>query len=146
MLIEDQHPHNKSIMVAVLGAPNVGKSSLINCLLGTDLSVVTNKPQTTRNIIQGIYNDSETQIVFVDTEFTNFDKPDLISIGCATSNNHYWYSENSEFNRDGSTEWVIKNIYRYRIGDYRMLCKIQKNDIQIEAIRFAHRRESYKFF
>ena len=47
MLIQDQHYNNKSIMVSVLGAPNVGKSSLINYLLGMDLSVVTNKPQTT---------------------------------------------------------------------------------------------------
>jgi GTP-binding protein Era len=49
MLLENQHPHNKAIMVSVLGAPNAGKSSLINCLIGMDLSVVTNKPQTTRN-------------------------------------------------------------------------------------------------
>ena len=49
MLIEHQHPDNKSIMVAILGAPNVGKSSLVNYLLGMDLSIVTSKPQTTRN-------------------------------------------------------------------------------------------------
>lgn len=67
MLIEDQHPHNKSIMVAVLGAPNVGKSSLINCLLGTDLSVVTNKPQTTRNKFHCVLTVDRTEIVMVDT-------------------------------------------------------------------------------
>ena len=43
MLIEHQHPSNKSIMVSVLGAPNVGKSSFVNNLMGFDLSVVTNK-------------------------------------------------------------------------------------------------------
>ena len=47
MLIEHQHPSNKSIMVSVLGAPNVGKSSFVNNN-GFDLSVVTNKPQTTK--------------------------------------------------------------------------------------------------
>lgn len=67
MLIEDQHPHNKSIMVSVLGAPNVGKSSLINCLLGTDLSVVTNKPQTTRNKFHCVFTVDRTEIVMVDT-------------------------------------------------------------------------------
>jgi GTPase len=67
MLIEDQHPLNKSIMVAVLGAPNVGKSSLINCLLGTDLTVVTSKPQTTRNKFHCVFTVDRTEIVMVDT-------------------------------------------------------------------------------
>ena len=67
MLIENQHPHNRSIMVAVLGAPNVGKSSMINYLLGTDLTVVTQKPQTTRNHIHCVMTVDLTEIVLVDT-------------------------------------------------------------------------------
>ena len=67
MLIEDQHPDNRSIMVAVLGAPNVGKSSLINYLLGTDLSVVTNKAQTTRNKFHCVFTVDRSEIVLVDT-------------------------------------------------------------------------------
>lgn len=67
MLLEDQHPHNKAIMVAVLGAPNVGKSSLINCLLGTDLTVVTSKPQTTRNKFHCVFTVDRTEVVLVDT-------------------------------------------------------------------------------
>lgn len=67
MLLEDQHPHNKAIMVAVLGAPNVGKSSLINVLLGTDLTVVTSKPQTTRNKFHCVFNIDRTEVVMVDT-------------------------------------------------------------------------------
>lgn len=67
MLIENQHPDNKSIMVAILGAPNVGKSSLVNYLLGMDLSIVTNKPQTTRNKFHCILTIDRTEIVLVDT-------------------------------------------------------------------------------
>ena len=67
MLIEDQHPHNKSITVSVLGAPNVGKSSLINYLIGVDLSVVTSKAQTTRNRFNCITTIDRTEIIFVDT-------------------------------------------------------------------------------
>ena len=60
MLIENQHPHNKSIMVSVLGAPNVGKSSLVNCLTGMDLSIITNKPQTTRNKFHCVFTIDRT--------------------------------------------------------------------------------------
>lgn len=67
MLITDQHPLNKSIMVSVLGAPNVGKSSLVNYLMGVDLSVVTAKPQTTRNKFQCILTIDHTEIILVDT-------------------------------------------------------------------------------
>ena len=57
----------KSGFVGIIGRPNVGKSTLINSIVGRKVAITTSKPQTTRNIIQGIYNDSETQIVFVDT-------------------------------------------------------------------------------
>ena len=67
MLIEHQHPDNKSIMVAILGAPNVGKSSLVNYLLGMDLSIVTSKPQTTRNKYHCVFTVDHTEVVLVDT-------------------------------------------------------------------------------
>lgn len=53
--------------VAVLGRPNVGKSTLINYLCGMKLAIVSHKPQTTRNNIRFIYNDDDSQIIFVDT-------------------------------------------------------------------------------
>ena len=57
----------KSGFVGIIGRPNVGKSTLINSIVGRKVAITTSKPQTTRNIIQGIYNDDDTQIVFVDT-------------------------------------------------------------------------------
>ena len=57
----------KSGFVGLIGRPNVGKSTLMNKIIGAKVAITTDKPQTTRNIIQGIYNDEETQIVFVDT-------------------------------------------------------------------------------
>lgn len=57
----------KSGFVSLIGRPNVGKSTLLNNILGKKIVITSSKPQTTRNIIQGIYNDSESQIVFVDT-------------------------------------------------------------------------------
>ena len=57
----------KSGFVSIIGRPNVGKSTLINNLVGYKVAITSNKAQTTRNTIQGIYNDDDTQIVFVDT-------------------------------------------------------------------------------
>ena len=57
----------KSGFVAILGRPNVGKSTLLNSILNTKISIVTDKSQTTRNAIKGIYNREGVQIVFTDT-------------------------------------------------------------------------------
>ncbi len=61
----------KSGFVAIMGRPNAGKSTLLNAILKTKVSIVSPKPQTTRNNIIGIYNDDESQIVFTDTPGIN---------------------------------------------------------------------------
>ena len=57
----------RSGFVSLVGRPNVGKSTLLNSLINQKIAITSNKPQTTRNIIQGIYNEEGYQIVFVDT-------------------------------------------------------------------------------
>ena len=53
--------------VAIIGKPNVGKSTLMNHLIGTKLSIISPKPQTTRQSLKGFYSDETKQIIFVDT-------------------------------------------------------------------------------
>ena len=57
----------KSGFVSIIGRPNVGKSTLLNSIVNAKVAITSDKAQTTRNIIQGIYNEFDTQIVFVDT-------------------------------------------------------------------------------
>lgn len=57
----------KSGFVSIVGRPNVGKSTLLNSLLKTKVAITSDKVGTTRNIIQGIYNDEDSQIIFIDT-------------------------------------------------------------------------------
>lgn len=57
----------KSAFIAIVGRPNVGKSSILNAILGAKVAIVSSKPQTTRNRITGVLTEGDVQLVFVDT-------------------------------------------------------------------------------
>lgn len=57
----------KSGFVSIIGRPNVGKSTFLNKVIGQKIAIMSDKPQTTRNKVQGVYTENEAQIVFIDT-------------------------------------------------------------------------------
>ena len=63
----------KSAFITIIGRPNVGKSSLLNKIVGQKVAIVSDKPQTTRTKIMGVVTNDETQLVFIDTP--GFHKP-----------------------------------------------------------------------
>ena len=64
---EPKKSNTRAGFVAIIGRPNAGKSTLLNHLVGQKIAIVTSKPQTTRNRIQGIVTQKRGQIVFIDT-------------------------------------------------------------------------------
>ena len=59
----------KTGFIAIVGKPNVGKSTLLNTMLGEKIAIVSDKPQTTRNRVTGILTKDDTQYVFMDTRY-----------------------------------------------------------------------------
>lgn len=77
----------KSGFVSIIGRPNTGKSTLLNSIIKEKVAIISPKPQTTRNLIQGIYNEEDTQIVFVDTP--GIHKP-IDKLGVALNDQAYY--------------------------------------------------------
>src|SRR5690625_649844 len=59
--------HYKSGFIEIIGRPNVGKSTFMNRVIGQKIAIMSDKPQTTRNKIQGVLTDKDAQFIFIDT-------------------------------------------------------------------------------
>ena len=78
----------KTAFIAIVGRPNVGKSTLLNQILGEKVAIVSNKPQTTRNRIIGIHTKDEAQYVFLDTPGIHKPKNSLGEFMVKTANSY----------------------------------------------------------
>lgn len=116
----------KSGIVSIIGSPNVGKSTLINSLLEMKLAIVSNKVGTTRNIIQGIYNDENSQIVFVDTP--GIDKP-IDKLGSILNEKSYSVLDGVDI-----VLFVIDATKGFRSKDQQIFNRISKENKHIFLI------------
>ena len=109
--------------VSLVGRPNVGKSTLLNSILGMKLAITSNVSGTTRNVIQGIYNDDNTQIVFVDTP--GIHKP-INKLGNVLNNASF-----SAINGVDLVLFIVDAKTGFGRGDQFILDKIKDKDIPI---------------
>ncbi len=110
----------KSGYVAIIGRPNVGKSTLMNRIIGQKIAITSNKPQTTRNRIQTVYTDDRGQIVFLDTPGINKAKNKLgeYMLGAAVSTLAdadviMWIVEPSDFIGKGE-QFIIEELKKHK--------------------------------
>lgn len=112
---------HKSGFVNIIGQPNVGKSTLMNSLLGEKMSIITSKPQTTRHRILGILNDENHQVIFSDS-------PGLIedpSYGMHESMNRFAYSSFE----DADILLFVLDLFEDYEGDEKVLTLLRQTDV-----------------
>ena len=107
----------KSGFVSIIGRTNVGKSTLLNTIVNEHIAITSDKSQTTRNLIQGIYNDDDTQIVFVDTP--GIHKP-VDKLGVALNSQAYY-----SINDVDIVVLVVDASVAYGKGDQFIIDKLQ---------------------
>ena len=141
----------KSGFVSTIGRPNTGKSTLLNQIIKEKVAIISPKPQTTRNLIQGIYNEEDTQIVFVDTPGIHKPKDKLGSV----LNEEAYYSINdvdvvllvvdasSEYGK--GDQFIIDKLAGLKKPVFLILNKIDKlNDEQI-LLKINEYKDLYEF-
>lgn len=142
----------KVLFVSIIGKPNAGKSSLLNSLIGEKISIISEKAQTTRNNIIGVFNDDESQIVFCDTPgihnaknklgtfmnkeaFIQIDGVDLV---------YYLFDGSKKYNQED--EKILERIFNVTSDVFLLITKIDlltKKKL-IDTINFFSNKFSFK--
>jgi len=137
----------KSGFVAIIGRPNVGKSTLINKFLGQKIAITSSKPQTTRKRIRGIYTSEKGQIIFVDTPGVH--KPlyklgefllDEVKLSIPDADLILFIVDGTEEAGAGD-KWIAENLLQ---TDIPVIMAINKTDLIKDAEKRDKIAESYK--
>ena len=141
----------KSGFVAILGRPNVGKSTLLNNIMGEKLSIVSNKPQTTRNNIRAIHTKEDFQIVFVDTPGIHKPRHKLgeYMVKVAESSmkdvDIVLFLTTPEGEIGKGDEYILEQLKESKIPVFLVLNKVDENSHEHIAETLKIYSEKYKF-
>ncbi len=142
---EDLPPDHRSGMVAVAGRPNVGKSTLINRILGQKIAIVSPKPQTTRRQQLGIYTEERAQVLFVDTPGLHKPQHKLGEFMVKAAEDALkdadvilWVLDVSVEPQDGD-KYIAETMKRLR-GSTPLVLALNKIDLVSEAQRESHKQ------
>lgn len=141
----------KSGFVSVIGRPNVGKSTLVNAIVGSKVSIVSFKPQTTRDVIKGVYNDEDSQIIFTDTPGIHLSEDSLGEIMNTNATNAsndvdvILMLVDISHDSNASDKYVIERIRKFDCPKILVINKIDSKS-KIELLPIISHYSSLDFF
>ena len=141
----------KSGFVSLIGRPNVGKSTLLNTIVGKKIAITSNTAQTTRNMIQGIYHGEDMQIVFVDTP--GIHKPQD-KLGRVLNKQAYYNIDDVDLilfltdvtqNIGSGDNFIIEKLKETKVPVILVLNKIDKIPYELILPKIAEYKDLYDF-
>lgn len=137
----------KSGFVTIIGRPNVGKSTFLNKVLGQKITITSNKPQTTRNNISGVYTDDDAQVVFIDTPGIHKAKHKLgetmtkAAINTLKSVDLIMFMIDSTEKLGKGDQYIISKLKEVKIPVFLIVNKV---DVIDDIVRLKENIDSYK--
>lgn len=141
----------RSGFVAIIGRPNVGKSTLMNHLIGQKIAIMSDKPQTTRNKIHGVYTTDDTQIVFLDTPGIHKPQSKLGNYMMQTAESALKEVEAALFLVDvsegigGGDRFIIEQLKKVKTPVFLVMNKIDKVEPEKLLPMITQYNELYEF-
>lgn len=142
----------KSGFVSIVGRPNVGKSTLMNNIVGEKIAIMSDKPQTTRNTIQAVYTDDESQIVFLDTPGIHKPKNKLGEMMVKTAEDAFKNMDSIIFVVDDSKKigkgdsMIMENLKKIKVPKFLVINKIDKIKNKEELFEIIEMYDSLGIF
>lgn len=122
----------KSGFISIIGRPNVGKSTLLNAILGEKIAIATDKPQTTRNTIRGIYTTDDMQLVFIDTPGIHKPRTKLGTFMTESATNTFnevdaiLFLVDDSINAGPGDKYIVEMLKEVKTKKYLVINKIDK--------------------